>query len=1102
MNWHTGHLISKATGLAAALLVFAAFCTLAQVIPSGSLDGEVRDATGALLPGTTVALTNLSTGVAQTIATNEAGTYLFNLVPIGQYRLEAELKGFKKYIQTITIELGRKTTANLRMEVGEVQDTVEVTSDAPTLETSTASLTTNLNNKMVTELPLAGRNALELARLSAGVVTFANPNPSALQDISNTSYYSANGANQRTNEFLMDGVPNNVTDRVAYIPPVDQVQEVSIQTNSFDSEYGHAGGAYINVSTKSGGNQLHGSVYEFHRNSVFNANSFFSNRSGTRRPTLIYNQFGAAVGGALIKNKTFWFGNYEGVRQINPSLTPSIITVPTERQRRGDFSQTLGPNGQLIQIYDPFTTRPDPANPNRFVRDPFPGNVIPQNRLNPAAAAIVDTFVPLPNQPGDPGTGTRNFSKVLVSRQPTDNFTVRMDHVLGASHRIFGRFSRSDTPQGSEYLIPVGGGLNVNDRVQTSIGVGDTITINPTTLLTLNAGFTRWTQRGIQPDYDIATLGFSPSYVAALEQVKVPRLNNTGTPTDMPFIGAIEGSWFEHTMTYAFSANMNQIRGQHNLKWGFQTQVKQNNSKGAGGPAGTFNFNRAFTQGPDPTAVGANIGHGLASFLIGTPASGSVTVNSFNSTQSPYYGFYFQDDLRISPRLTVNLGIRYELNLAATERYNRSVIGWAFDTANPIEAQARANYAASPIPELPVDQFRTIGGLLYATPDNRRYALTDKTDFSPRIGLAYRFTEKTVLRAGYGHFYSYWPAPFVQQSGFSAEPPMLSTIDGITPTNLLSNPFPNGIPQPVGSSQGLLSQLGSSVSLYSQFRHSPYNERWELGIQRELTNDMRVEVNYVGSTAQSLYAGSASGGEMNRQLRFLPDQYLSLGSALNQTVPNPFRGLIPATSPLGAATISKQNLLSAFPHVTGLQIQRETIGRAYYHAAQATATKRFSQGYQFLGTYTFQKQIERHQSGIFGARTALRSPESGTCRWPKPRRDSWEGSLADGRPRVSMSSRAGRRCFCPRESSRQGKTPSSTPTPVPSISGSTSPRLQFSSLSHCGRCHCVRLICWATQSITWTSPCPRIRTFQSATAWSFVGKCSMPSIVRSSVVQT
>jgi len=947
--------------LTTSLLCLGLICTpwtLAQVIPTGSLDGEVRDASGAVLPGTAVTLTNVNTGEVRSGVTDGNGTYQFNLVPVGDHRLEAELKGFKKYTQRITLELGRKVTVNLKMEVGEVQQTLEVNTDAPVLETSTASLSTSVNNRFVNELPLAGRNPLQLAILTAGVVHTVPQVSSSLNDISNSSYFSANGANQRMNEFLMDGVPNNVSDRVAYIPPVDQVQELNIQTNSFDSEYGHSGGAYINVSTKSGGNDIHGSVYEFLRNNALNANSFFNNRSGIAKPVLRYNQFGAAVGGPLIKNKTFWFANYEGVRSVSPAN--SIFTVPTERQRRGDFSQTLNAAGQLIQVYDPFTTRPDPARPGRFIRDQFPGNIIPQNRLNVAATNIINKFVPPPNRAGDPNSGTNNVVAVLTTKAPTDNITARVDHNLGSRNRIFGRFSRSDTLTTSDYQIPVGG-FNLNDRVQTSFGLGDTITISPTTMLIVNAGFTRWTQRGIQPEFDISTLGFHPSFVSALkQQVKVPRLNNS----DMAFVGAIEGSWFEHTNTYAFSSNMTHVRGKHNLKWGFQTQVKQNNSVGANSPAGNFTFNRAFTQGPDPTSTGSAIGHGIASFLVGTPASGFTSINVHNATQSPYYGIYVQDDFRIFLRLTLNLGIRYEWNPASTERFNRSVNGWAFGTANPIEAQARANYAANPIPELPLDQFRVAGGLLFATPDNRRYAPTDKNDFSPRFGLAYKLTEKTVLRAGYGHFYSYWPAPFVRQNGFASDTPMVSTLDGITPVDRLDNPFPNGLSQPPGSSQGLQTLLGTNILVYSQFRHSPYNERWELGIQRELTTDTRVELNYVGSTAQSLYVGNSgagSGGEMNRELRFLPAQYLALGSALSQQVPNPFFGLIPSTLALGARTISKQNLLSTFPHTAQLTVQRETIGRAYYHAGQATVSKRFSQGLQFLGTYTFQRQIERVQ---------------------------------------------------------------------------------------------------------------------------------------------
>ena len=234
-------------------------------------------------------------------------------------------------------------------------------------------------------------------------------------------------------------------------------------------------------------------MYEFLRNDVLNANSFFNNRSGIAKPALRYNQFGAAVGGPIIKNKTFWFFNYEGVESTRPSNT--IFTVPSERERQGDFSQTLNSAGQLIRIYDPFSTRPDPAQAGRFIRDQFPGNVIPANRLDPVTQNIIKTFVPLPNRPGDPNSGTNNHVKVVVTRQPIDNLTVRLDHSLGTAQRLFGRFSMSKTPQSSDYQIPVGG-FNLNNRVQTSVGVGDTIAFGSTTMLTVNGGFTRWTSGG------------------------------------------------------------------------------------------------------------------------------------------------------------------------------------------------------------------------------------------------------------------------------------------------------------------------------------------------------------------------------------------------------------------------------------------------------------------------------------------------------------------------------------------------------------------------------------------------------------------------------
>lgn len=980
-------------------ILLAAAAAYGQINPTGTLDGEVRDGTGAVLPMTQVTLENKRTGGKRTTTTTEQGVYYFNLIQPGTYAVGVERPGFKRYSQTVTIEAGRKLTVNLALAVGDVTERVEVQGDAPMIETSTASITSTVNQKFLTELPMSGRNALTLAWLAPGVVQFTAPlDTYGLDNRTGVGYFSANGANQRQNEVLMDGVPNRHYDTAAYLPPADQVQEIAIQTNAFDAEYGHGGGAYVSVTTRSGGNAIHGSVYEYFRNDKLNANNFFSNRAGLGRPALRFHQFGAAVGGPVWKNRTFWFFNYEGVRNRAPRTV--LFTVPTAAQRAGDFSQTLDNRGVLVQIFDPFTTRANPAAAGRSIRTQFPGNRVPASLFDPAARSVLEAFTPLPNREGDPFTGTNNVAEQKVAVNDLNNYTIRLDHHIGQRHRLFGRQSRSKKYELQVRIVDAGGDHYV-DLAQESAGLGDTITFSPTTTLVVNAGVTRYSLGGYKPTVDLAKFGFANSFIRSLQQSKIPRIMNS----DMALLGAEGGDRYDNGYQYSFSTTLSQYRGRHNFKAGFQFQLRQNNSIGSNSPSGSFTFDRSFTQGPDPNTRGATVGHGIASYLLGTAASGLTTFNIATAHQTPYYGLYFQDDVRLTSRLTLNAGIRYDLKLPSTERFN-NMSRWAFVTPNPIEDAARAAYARNPIPELPASAFRTTGGLLFATPEDRRAARADRNDWSPRIGLAFRVNDKTVLRAGYGLFFDYWSVGDFSSDGFSSSTPMLATLDDLRPANLLANPFPSGLLPPPGRSQGLRTLLGTAFQIFPDQDRTPYNSRWQAGIQREAMRDLRVEVNYVGETAQSTYVGNRGGGsngEMSQTLRFLPQQYLPLGARLQSTVPNPFLGLIPSDLALGRPTIAVQNLLATVPHMSDLVIRRRTGGRTYYHGLQSTVTKRYSHGVQLLATYTFQRQIERLQylndSDPLPAKTigALWTPHRATVAgvWELPfgkgRRFDWDG---------------------------------------------------------------------------------------------------------------
>jgi carboxypeptidase family protein/TonB-dependent receptor-like protein len=934
------------------------FTLSAQVLPVGTVDGTVKDPSGALLTGIKVTLQNIDTGVASSAITNDSGYFFFPLIAPGRYNVATEKPGFKRGTQEIAVRTGIRSTADFTLELGQITESVQVTGQAPLLETSTAAVSRNVQQRVITDMPLLARNVLMLVNLAPGITNNSpTSNTTGLIDIDSTSYTSASGANNRTNEFLMDGIPNNVSDRVAYIPSVDDVEEFTVQTNALDAEYGHGGGMFVNVTTKSGTNELHGTLYDFFRNDKLNANSFFANRTRSPRPIFRFNQYGLTAGGPVVKNKVFWFFNFEGLRQRTPRAYR--FTVPTALQRSGDFSQTFNASGALFQIADPLTTASNGSG-----RILFPNNRIPANRINPISTNVITRY-PAANLPGDAFTGANNFYSEVPAPYDGENYSVRIDPNI-KRHRLFGRWSHNTGFPGTPTPWDIGGigvgALEGNNRAQTSIGLSDALVLSPSLVVTAQGGVTRWTQQGTHPNFDQTTLGFPSSLVSRMQQQIFPQFNNS----DMYYIGTSEGQWFEHTNTYSYNFGVTKIAGSHNMKFGFQGQVKQNNSVGANRPGGQYNFDRAFTQ-PNAFVTGNNLGNGIASFLLGYPSLGLLNLRALTAPQAPFYGWYFQDDFKITPKLTLNLGLRYDLLLGVTERYNQNTFGLDFNVASPIEAAAKAAYAANPIPELSPTNFKVRSGLIFATPENRRNVRAEKTDWQPRIGLAYRILPNTVLRTGFGIFYSEWWQPFVNTTGFAAQTDMVTTLDGgLTPADTLSNPFPNGLTQPTGSSQGLSTLLGNTLSLYDYNRSNIRNYRWSFGFQQELFRNFQIEVNYVGQRAQNLLL-SSSASDSGRVINAgwngnggtFDQSFYSLGSRLNARVANPFKGLIPQPSSLAGDTITVAQMLMPYPQFGNITLSRTMGGSSYYTSLQIGANKRFSHGLNAQFAYTFSKQLER-----------------------------------------------------------------------------------------------------------------------------------------------
>jgi hypothetical protein len=940
----------------------------------GQISGRVTEASGAAVPNATVTVTNTATNTPVTATTNDSGDYTVLYLTPGQYSVSVEAQGFKKSVrQNIEVRIGDKLALDVSLEVGAVTDSVNVTSDAPLLETTNASAGQVIDQRRISELPLSDGNPFTLARVAPGIAYIGDLRFSRPFDNAGTSGIVADGAPGR-NEFTLDGVPNMASGggvgRVAFVPPADAVQEFKVET----------AGATVNVTLKNGGNQFHGTVYEFVRNDVLSANTFILNRTNLAanpardrdqdgkadRDPLRYNRYGFTVGGPIFlprfgsggapywsgKNRSFFFFAYEGLKDVFPE--PGQFTVPTLKQRNGDFSELL----PGIVIYDPATAVQEGS---RVRRTAFPGNIIPQSRLSPIALNYL-RYYPLPNQPGD-AQGRNNF----ISGNPrTDDFhseSVRYDQTLSEKQRFFIRYSHNNRKEARGNWTGVVNGIRPTGNFLFRINDGGSFdhlySFSPNTILNTRVGFSRFDEPNIrqhQGDFNPASLGF-PTATAALfgPEQYLPRFEIG----NYSVLGDSVGGGSTHNI-YAVQPTLTRIAGKHSVRVGYDFRSYRENAFGAGHAAGRYDFGNNFTRGPLDNSAAGVIGQELAAFLLGQPTGGTIERNAARSNQTLYHGMFFHDDWRITNKLTLNLGLRYEYEGATNERYNRNIYNFDFGAASPVEAAAKAAYAASPIPEIPVANFNVKGGLIFAGDNRRSFWDADKNNFQPRLGFAYQWNDKTVVRGGWGIYTVPFVIAGVNQSGFSQSTPLVaSTTNGLTFASTLANPFPSGVIAPAGASLGLSAQLGQGVSFTPRDINNPQAQRWSFGVQRELPGSWVAEVSYVGNYGYDLV--------VNAPLNPIPRQYLSTSpfrdaaqtaaaGFLSTTVTNPFRTLIPGTGH-NNATIARGQLLRPFPQFTGITGVRNDA-YSNYHSGQLRLEKRFSAGFTTLVSYTFSKFLE------------------------------------------------------------------------------------------------------------------------------------------------
>lgn len=902
---------------------------------TGIITGTISDSSQAAIADARVTLTNDATGETRTAVSGPNGNYQFPQLLPSTYSLKAAHSGFQDYVQTgIRLSTNQAATVNIQLTVGAVSQAVEVSANAQLVDSETANRSMTLTPDMVSQLPLNMRNPLALVHASAGVVAARTGVSQATQD-QNQNRFSLNGGRHESTAVLVDGIPMGAGDWGGMIanPAADAVQEIQIVRNTYDTEFGRTGGGVVNITTKGGTQQYHGGVFDFLRNDNLDANSFFNNKFGRPLAEFKRNQFGGTIGGPVWKSKRiFGFFSYEGLRAGSPASR--LSTVPTDLQRAGDFSQTRNSNGSLSLIYDPLTTAPDPTRPGKYTRTPFAGNVIPAARFDPVALNVLKLF-PNPNQAGNPVTGVQNWYGTGTSITVDSRYDTRIDWARSEKHTLFGRFTiaKQDDNPAVMYSTPAETGYYAkNPRYQVSIG--NTFILSPTFIVNALVGGGRWSEINFSPaeGYNASALGLPPSVVSQFD-VAAPPTFSFGDYTALGYGRYLNGV----RQNMIAQVNVTKQLGVHSLKFGASWENTQLNFTDSNSPS--FSFDRYFTSGPDPDAKISTAGNTIASLLLGTGSSGSLPLRVRPASTDAYYGFYIQDTWKVSSRLTVNYGARYEIQKGRTERYNRFA-QINLDIANPVGSQVG-------MPQLK-------GGLVYMTPDNRAQWDTPYNNIAPRVGVAYKLTDRLVARAGYGIFFdrTTYASPLVGTDGFSVTTPWVTTLDsGRTPNAYLSNPFPQGILPLTGSSGGAATNVGVGLSGFLKSRPTPYIQQYSFDLEYQLGRNTLAEIGYTGTQGRKLLYGYGV------QLNQLPDEYLAMGSQLLEQVSNPFYGTITSGS-LSAQTVQRGQLLRPFPQFTSVSATLMPGASSSYNALVTRLSQRFAHGLTLELSYQFSKALD------------------------------------------------------------------------------------------------------------------------------------------------
>ncbi len=1020
--------------LAISILCAGAACLSAQETRS-MIFGRVLDPQSSAVPGATVVVTNVETNRAARVPANETGYYEASLLMPGSYQVTVEAAGFKKLARTgIVLPVATRLEINMQLELGTVAETISVTAEAPLLDTSTVSAGRIVDNRNVMDLPVLGNNPTLLVKLTPGISTNGVNNYLGLHSIAGGSgYYTA--GNVGGNEWSIDGVPNNGASRqAAYLPYSDAIQEFKVETANFDVAVGHTSGVSIAMITKSGTNSLHGTATEQHWQQRWNGTSFFVKkryferinealergdraeadrlRAQDMQTSGRSNNWATTIGGPVVipkiyngKDKLFFFFSYNGFKDLKSEEAGDINrTIPTLSDRQGDFGYLLRVDPVRYVIHDPLSVRPDPSRATHFIRTPFDDNKVPQARItNPAYNAYVN-LLPIPNN--NPSDATRQPSNNYLAVATPFNwdykaFHNRMDYQHSDRHRFFGRWSWNDFLEDrGDWTYESARGLHTNGLNRHNLGatMDWVYTLTPVTVLDVAVSANEF-RTG---DKITVPLQFKPSDVGLPKYLD----QKAGDRHILPFldfntyqdIGRGGVPTFTRYRLLTSKADLSHIRGKHTLRGGVDIRQHFRTGGGGGNTSGNFSFGNNYTRRNDDGFTPAgDFGHLWAAFMMGFPTGMSVASNDSSATHSPYYAFHGQDNWRLTPKLTLSVGLRVEYEMGPTERFNRAIGNFEFDPKLPISDAAEAAYARGAVAELAASQFRVRGGSTFAGVGGRsRRIFQNELLWLPRAAVAYNLSPKTVIRGGYGLFYDTLNVlnQGISQSGYSR-----STGTPITPdfgmTWLVADPR-NGIPPmadpfpiradgtrfdtPPREGLGLMHVVGGGFDFNDFNSRHARQQRWHISVQRQLTPNMLVEVSYAGSASDRVYID-------DRPLNPLPEQFFADGLVRNDAnagnmdanIASPFRitnfSDIQRSNPFlygfmansgfynASATIRKNRLLRPYPHMAAdLRQDLSPIGEVRTDALQVRFERRFSRGFNLNFAYS---RLNAREADVF-----------------------------------------------------------------------------------------------------------------------------------------